>query len=272
MREVPQPKARILELYGAFGRRAGGWIAISHLITLLGDFGIEETAIRSACSRMKAKGLLISEKRHDTAGYRLSDATTEILADGDGRIFRAKGRSGDDEEWVACVFSVPEAERSTRYLIRSRLTWLGYGQAAPGVWIAPSSLRDETERMMRRLGVVEHVMMWQGVYLGFADEKEMVAAAWDLPALRDLYETYLEEFEGVVDSWDGSSPDATRRAFIEYLESLAHWRRLPYLDPGLPPSLTPDDWPAERARALFNHIDENLASAAFRHFESVIGG
>ncbi len=269
---IPQPKARILELYGAFGRRVGGWMAIADIITLLADFGIEETAIRSACSRMKANGLLVSEKREDSAGYRLSEEAVQILADGDGRIFRAADDGDPDSGWVLCVFSVPETERNERYLIRSRLTWLGFGQASPGVWIAPRTLRPEAERMLQRLDVTRHVTVWEGTYRGFAEETELVSTAWDLAPLREVYDRYIAEFEPTLERWNSSDSNAPRKAFIEYLESLSHWRRLPYLDPGLPQRLTPDDWPAHRARALFNGIEARLEEKAFQHFLSVVAG
>lgn len=265
-RDIPQPKARILDLYGAFVRRVGGWIAVADLISLLGEFGTDENAVRSACSRMKAKALLIAERRGPSAGYRLSDTGAEILADGDLRIFRTteKKRSG----WVLCVFSVPESERSQRYLIRSRLGWLGFGQAAPGVWIAPRALRPEAEHMLQRLDVAHHVDIWEGAYHGFGDEKELVASAWDLDLLRKLYDEYLHEYGDTLKGWDPDTDDADRRAFVEYLESLAHWRRLPYLDPGLPRQLTPDDWPAEEAHALFSEIDRQLGGRAFEYFKT----
>lgn len=266
-----QPKARILELYGAFGRRTGGWLAVADLITLLAQFGIEETAIRSACSRMKGRGLLVSDKRDGTAGYCLSDDAKAILADGDARLFdAADGDPDHGRRWVLCVFSVPEDQRSDRYLIRSRLSWLGFGQAAPGVAIAPGRLAEEARHMLARLGLQRHVTMWEGAFLGFADVRDLVARAWDLAAIREVHERYLDEFRPMLQWWqEHDGPD--EKAFRDYLESLSQWRRLPYLDPGLPADATPDDWPATAARQLFNALQARLERPAYDHYRSVAG-
>jgi phenylacetic acid degradation operon negative regulatory protein len=263
-----QPKARILDLYGAFGRRGDGWLAIADMIALLREFDIEAAAIRSACSRMKAGDMLVSERREGTAGYRLSEEAETILADGDRRIFNDAG--AEAEGWVLCIFSVPEDRRSDRYLIRSRLAWLGFGQAAPGVCVAPNHRAAEARRMLERLGLMHHVTMWEAELIDASDQKDLVARAWDLDAVRQTYQQYIEVFRPVLEAWHANGAD-DRQAFLDYLESLSHWRRLPYLDPGLPEHLTPDDWPARHARQLFTELQATLEDAAHAHFKSVTG-
>ncbi len=72
-------------------------------------------------------------------GVRALPDARQLLDDGDRRIYRHPAPSLDDG-WVLAVFSVPEAERSKRHVLRSRLARLGFGTAAPGVWIAPGGL------------------------------------------------------------------------------------------------------------------------------------
>ncbi|NEE37388.1 PaaX family transcriptional regulator, partial [Streptomyces sp. SID7982] len=67
-----------------------------------------------------------------SAGYALSPDARQLLDDGDRRIYRHPAPSLADG-WVLAVFSVPEAERSKRHVLRSRLARLGFGTAAPGV-------------------------------------------------------------------------------------------------------------------------------------------
>src|SRR6266498_1761766 len=52
-----RPRSLILDLYGAYIRRLGGWMAVSNLITLMGQLGVDEQAVRSAVSRMTRRGL-----------------------------------------------------------------------------------------------------------------------------------------------------------------------------------------------------------------------
>jgi phenylacetic acid degradation operon negative regulatory protein len=46
---------------------------------------------------------------------------------------------------------------------------------------------------------------------------------------------------------------------------LTAWRRLPYLDPGLPLALLPDDWPGVQAGDLFTDLDSRLREPAAKH-------
>ncbi len=48
------------------------------------------------------------------------------------------------------------------------------------------------------------------------------------------------------------------------------WRKLPHLDPGLPPELSPDDWEGKAAVALFGDLRIMLEPAARRHVVRVI--
>jgi phenylacetic acid degradation operon negative regulatory protein len=52
---------------------------------------------------------------------------------------------------------------------------------------------------------------------------------------------------------------------------LTEWRRLPYLDPGLPTELLPDDWNALAARRVFVQLQDLLAEASLRHVQQVTG-
>jgi len=46
---------------------------------------------------------------------------------------------------------------------------------------------------------------------------------------------------------------------------LTDWRRLPYLDPGLPAELLPPGWAGARAAGLFFTLQSRLAPAAAEH-------
>lgn len=263
-----QPKDRILDVYGSFGREIGGWLAISDLIKLLSHVDVDAQAVRSAASRMKRKGLLVSEKKQGSAGYALSATATEILEDGSERIYRKVG-SGSESPWVIALFSVPETERRKRYLIRSRLERLGFGQGPATSWFAPVGVLPETERMLARTGLNQYVTIWQGEYAGFADFDELVASSWDLDGIRSRYDEYLATFRPLAETWsDENQGDA--EAFAVYMQQIALWRALPYLDPGLPTSVMPQDWPGEEARALFVRFEQALRPQAMRFFISVV--
>ena len=82
-------------------------------------------------------------KADGQAGYRLSASAVAVLREGDARIW-SRPRASVGDGWLIVVLSVPEAERGKRHELRSLLTRLGFGTAAPGVWIAPGTAYDET--------------------------------------------------------------------------------------------------------------------------------
>lgn len=264
-----QPKDCILDVYGAFARDVGGWVGISDLIELVSFVGIDAQAVRSSTSRMKRNGLLESAKVDGVAGYALSAMARDILHDGDRRIFREVDVDTDDE-WIVALFSVPESERQNRYLIRSRLARLGFGQGPASSWFAPAVIFPDTERMLRRTQLDQYVTIWRGEYGGFAELRDLVGSAWDLEDIRARYDDYLARSGPVAAKWSDSEFEV-RTAFVDYLSNLTAWRPLPYLDPGLPKSVTPDGWPGRDARALFLRLERRLRPMAMRFFISVAG-
>jgi len=58
------------------------------------------------------------------------------------------------------------------------------------------------------------------------------------------------------------APGNPGAAFAAWVRVLTAWRRLPYLDPGLPVELLPADWPAPAAREVFGAARDRLAEPA----------
>ena len=65
--------------------------------------------------------------------------------------------------------------------------------------------------------------------------------------------------------------DEPADAFAAYVSMLTEWRRLPYLDPGLPAGVLPADWPGGHAHTLFTAMDSSLEQPAATHARSLLG-
>ncbi len=263
-----QPRALIVTVYGLYARKAGGWLSVSVLIRLMAELGVDEPAVRSAISRLKRRGLLEPERRDGLAGYALSPAGREVLDEGDERIFHQPGVSLASG-WLLAVFSVPESERQRRHTLRSRLTWLGFGTAAPGVWIAPAHLYEATRATLERHDLDRYVNLFRADYLTYGDVSEAVGTWWDLTGLQRLYGEFLTTYRPVLTKWrrrsGPSTPDHDAEAFADWVRALTAWRRLPYLDPGLPSEVLPADWKGTAAAALFHELQSRLATPAQSH-------
>lgn len=257
----PSPGSLILTFYGAYGRdfNSKGTVPVASLIRLLGTVGVDPPSVRSAVSRLKRRGLLTADRPGSkAAAYAPSPAARQLLDDGDRRIYT---RPRPDGSWLLAVFSVPESERERRHVLRSRLTRLGFGNAAPGIWIAPSHLEDETRHTLTRLGLAPYVDLFRGSHAGFEPTAEAVARWWDLDAIAAQHHAFLVGQEPVLRAWSRRRRVPPEAAYRDYLPALDAWRRLPYADPGLPPSLLPPRWPGERSAKVFFALHTKLRDA-----------
>jgi phenylacetic acid degradation operon negative regulatory protein len=271
----------IVTIYGLYARSDGGWLSVAALIRLLGDLQVEEPAARSAISRLKRRGILQSRRYGGSAGYQLSAEALDILREGDARIFRRQ-RAALADGWLLAVFSVPEAQRHRRHVLRSELTRLGFGMVAPGVWITPAHPRDTTAETLRRLGLDAYADLFHADHLAFGDPAVKIGGWWDLTGLARQYESFIRAHEPVLRRWQRAGPAAAgrrggpaadgREAFADYTRVLTDWRRFPYLDPGLPAELLPDGWIGIAAAQEFFDLQALLEEPARAYVQAVISG
>lgn len=258
-----RPGTLLLSLYGAYLRELGGWAAVADLITLMGDLEVAPPSVRSAISRMKKAGTLAAEQRDGVAGYALTEEALAMLRDGDQLIYQSTQPATGG--WTMVVYSVPETERARRHELRTRLGRLGFGQLSAGVWIAPDAAADRLAMMLRRTGLERYVTTWTARPEDPASIEARIHDAWDLEALAGGYRAFIAEcgptLTGVVDD---------RTAFTTYLRLLSRWRRLPFMDPGLPASLLPASWPGGEARRLFTQARDTLEAAGRRHVVATV--
>ena len=267
-RPAAQPGRLIVSVYGLYARERGGWLSVASLVRLLADLEIDGQAVRSAVSRLKRRGLLDAESVGKAAGYRLTPAAHDILAEGDARIFDRR-RAGPDEGWLLVVFSVPEIERDKRHLIRAQLTRLGLGAVSPGVWVAPAHLEAAVEHALERTGLRGYTELFRSQHV--AGSPDAVRRWWDLDALQQQYGQFLAMAEPVLERWRQVDVEPAP-AFSDFVRIVTVWRRLPYLDPGLPVDALPADWAGLAAEELFSGLRTRLAGPAREHAMSVLDG
>lgn len=75
----------IVTLYGLYGESTGS-LRVSTLVAMLAALGIDQQAARSTISRLKSKGILLSQKDDGVARYALSSDILDIFIGYDQRI------------------------------------------------------------------------------------------------------------------------------------------------------------------------------------------
>src|ERR1700751_3033118 len=106
----------------------------SKLIRLTADFGIKETTLRVALTRMVAAGDLI----RSADGYRLSDRLLARQRRQDDAIDpRVRGWRGD---WVVLIVTSVGSDARTRAALRTAMHNNRFGELREGVWMRPDNL------------------------------------------------------------------------------------------------------------------------------------
>ena len=232
----------LLTVMGEFVLPTGGSAWTSAFIDVLGRLGIEEKASRQALMRTATAGWLTSQRLGRRTLWTLSQNAERMLTEGTERIYGFHGSQREwDGRWLLVLVRVPETDRPARHLLRTRLTWAGFGSPAPGVWISTHPDRtDEARRVLAEAGLLADAQIFLAEHRG-GELPAMVRQAWDLDDIERGYEEFLTEF-------------AARPAGdpLAQLVQLVHaWRRFPSVDPELPAELLPTHWSGVRAATMF---------------------
>ncbi len=219
----------------------------STLLQVLALFEIEQKAARQALARMAGEGWLASERVGRRVRWSLTKPGRTLLTEGAARIY-AFGREREpwDERWLILLVSVPESQRDLRHRVRTRLNWAGFGSPAPGIWVSPDTGRQaEAQRIVSDLDVGSPAISFLATCGDIGDQDAMVGRSWDLRALEERYENFVDEFAGV-------DPSGERAVLQAQIRLVHEWRRFPFLDPQLPVALLPASWSGTKAAEVFH--------------------
>lgn len=243
----------LLTVLGEFVLPAGGSALTSVFIDVLGRLGVEEKATRQALMRTAGDGWLGARRQGRRTVWTLSADARRLLTDGAERIYGFHGVQRDwDGRWLLVLARAPETERAARHVLRTRLTWAGFGSPAPGVWITTHVDRAaEAERVLDEAGLREDAQIFRGEHHS-GPMATMVRQAWDLEAIEQQYEEFLAEFAG----------EPAGDPLVRVIQLVHAWRRFPQVDPELPAELLPTRWIGTRAAELFARHHEPWAAAA----------
>lgn len=221
--------------------------------------GAGAAAVRAALARAGERGLLAREQHGREVHHRATAAMRRLLADGARRLHHTPAvRTAWDGTWTLLAFSLPEERRGDRNRLRQRLSWAGFGPARNGLWIAPG-------RVTVDLGddLTDHVHAFAGEAISPTDVDGLVSDTWDLDGLAAAYQRFVAR-------WDRDEPPVPSGPLARSIHLVTEWRALVRDDPHLPAELLPDDWPAGRAREVFDRWFEHDRSAADATFDQLL--
>jgi phenylacetic acid degradation operon negative regulatory protein len=240
---APSARGLLFTLLGEFVLTGGGTAWTSAVLAAFARLGIEEKATRQALMRTAASGWLDAEKVGRRTRWRLTGSARRMLTVGAERIYSFTGPTEDwDGRWLLVYVRIPDSDRRAKHVVRSRLSWAGFGSLGAGLWISPHPDREaEAIGVLTEARVAQDAHVFVASRSGLADVRIMVADAWDLTAIEEQYGQFIEEFR------DSAPADVLARQ----VELVHAWRRFPSIDPALPRELLPARWSGLQAARLF---------------------
>jgi phenylacetic acid degradation operon negative regulatory protein len=207
------------------------WASAAELIRLTSDFGIKETTLRVAFSRMVSAGDLI----RSADGYRLSD-----------RLLARQRRQDDAMRpqlrlwrgyWTTLIVTSVGADARTRAALRTALYDKRFGELREGVWMRPDNLDVALDAEVHARVRIVHARDDAPV--------ELAGRLWDLSSWAGTGHRLLAEMS-VASDMPGRFVVAA--AIVRHLLT----------DPVLPVELLPADWPGARLRSAYNKFVAEL--------------
>ncbi|MFF4256798.1 PaaX family transcriptional regulator C-terminal domain-containing protein [Streptomyces sp. NPDC001663] len=261
---VPRPQSLMLTFFGihALGRDVA--VSAGCLIDVFGQAGITEDAVRSTLTRMVKRGLLERHRRGRRTYFGPTPRAARVLQDGHDRIWCTGAVNRDwDGTWTLVGFSLPEAWRSERHDLRSRLVWSGFGPLQNGLWVAPGTV--DVPEVVAGLGLDAYLRVFQGATAaGPTDARTVLHTAFDVESVAKGYEAFLGR-------WSTGAAEADEAgALVRQLLLHTDWLDQVRQDPHLPAEHLPEDWPAARAEELFRELAGRYAELAGREAASTL--
>ncbi|WP_225850382.1 PaaX family transcriptional regulator C-terminal domain-containing protein [Streptomyces sp. HPF1205] len=267
---VPEPRTQslLLTMFGVYLLDRPVAVATGSVIAALERVGASEEAVRSTVNRMVKRGLLVRHRRGRRTYFSLTPRASKVLTDGRDRVWRTGAVNRDwDGRWTMVGFSLPEAWRSERHDLRSRLIWAGFGPLLSGLWVAPAEV--DVLAAVAGLGLEAHLRVFRARVAAPTEAREILEQAFDVPGIAARYAAFLHR-------WDRTEPLPAETSGDEFAAQLllhTDWLNLVRQDPHLPAEHLPPDWPAARAQTVFRGLsrrwDRGAAAAAVRVLETL---
>ena len=257
----PRPQAVLLAFLGDHVIDRPILVASSTLIEVLGRTGVSEAATRATLKRMTERGLLHRVAQGRLAYFGPTAHGRAVISDGRRRVSEVDVVTDDwDGVWTTVAFTMPDSFQSQRHVLRTRLTWAGFGLLQSGVWIAPRLV--DVDSVLEGLNLGDRVTVFQGRPAGTTLPADLVGAVYDLAQLRRGYLAFQRRWSRVT----RGLPDPLARRLILNTE----WSLLLRDDPLLPAVLLPPDWPARQAQQIFRELRASLEPGASAAAEAIM--
>ena len=264
------PQNLAVTLMADFTIRTRAWLPSAAIVALLTQFDVSVSNARTAISRLARRGVLETDKQGRNTFYRLSASSKAHL------VLAAHHLAGHpamaetwDGRWTLAAFSLPKEHSAQRRALRSQLRWQGFAPLYDGLWVHPTPMGAAGAKSLTDIAP-GRITVFRGEHCSFTLPLGRVPLdAWDLTGISRRYREFVAHWQARLAESDflrvsDAKALRVRTAVIE------QYRLLPLLDPAVPLSHMPPDWPRVSAHDTFAAVYDGLARPALAHVLHVI--
>ena len=234
----------VITVFGDAVVPRGGAISLATLTEILGAMGVAEGAVRTAMSRLSADGWLERTRQGRNSFYQLAAKGEATFAEAAARIYAPHVPA------MPGRFRLVLADRPE---MRTALQQAGFGQAQPGLWVAPEEVPVPAEAGDAIALLAE---------ADTADGHRLAAQSWPLEALAETYRRFIAAFEPLALWLEQGHALQGLDALTARVLLIHEYRRAVLRHPPLARALLPVDWAGDAARALCGGLYRALLPAS----------
>jgi phenylacetic acid degradation operon negative regulatory protein len=246
----------------------GGTVWLGSLIRVMADFGVNERLVRTSVYRLAKDGWLQSQQVGRRSYYSLTDEGRERFAQATHRIY-GEPVEGWDGQW--CLLLLSALDTPTKEVVRRECAWLGFGAMSANVLAHPSPDLADLDVTLRRLGVVDALVVLRGQTIrGEQAMRDLARESWNLDDIDARYASFVRRFRPVFRAVSGNSPMTEKAAFLIRSLLVQDYRKVLLRDPLLPADLLPAGWHGAAAYQLCRNLYRAVHSRADAWLDQVM--
>lgn len=255
----------LLSILGELVEPVGRPVWTASLLHVMRGTGFDDRAARQAIDRTSEAGWIEGTRFGRNVVWELTSRGKELIARGAERVHSlVEPPQAWGGEWLTLFITVPGERRRVRRRLYAALSWEGFGNPTPGLWLSPHpDRRADAEAIIDGMGLRDTTFAFVGPSSAVGlDDDAIVRRAWDLDEVAARYEEVLPTFAP-------RSPAAGDELLFAHVALVNAGQRLPFLDPQLPRELL-GTWVGHRATRMFEERRAEWGPAARQRWDEVV--